>query len=81
MCEILEEAFLEFYRRLGGKDEDAAIVKIVVRMRLQGYSELLHGDYTMEQAMRYAELLAFYGDSGFAGMMKQYNDMLEGSVV
>ena len=27
LCEILEEAFLEFYRRLGGKDEDAAIVE------------------------------------------------------
>ena len=50
-------------------------------MRLQGYSELLHGDYTMEQVMRYAELLAFYGDSGFAGMMKQYNGLLEGSVI
>ena len=35
----------------------------------------------MEQAVKYAELLAFYGDSGFAGMMKQYNAMLEGSVV
>lgn len=81
LCEILEEAFLEFYKRFGGKEEDAGIIKIVVRMRLQGYSELLHGDYTMEQAIKYAELLAAYGDSGFEGMMKQYNGMLMSSVV
>ena len=80
LCEILEKAFREFYKRFGGKEEDVEIVKIIVRMRLQGYSELLHGDYTMEQAMKCAELLAFYGDSGFVGMMKQYNGMLEGSV-
>lgn len=80
LCEIMEHAFMEFYRRFGGSEEDSGIVKIVVRMRLQGYFELLHGDYTMDQALRYAELLAFYGDSGFAGMMKQYKEMLESSV-
>lgn len=80
LCEIMEHAFMEFYRRFGGNEEDNGIVKIVVRMRLQGYFELLHGDYTMDQALRYAELLAFYGDSGFAGMMKQYKGMLESSV-
>ena len=81
LCGILEEAFRVFYKRYGGKEEDAEIVKIIVRMRLQGYFELLHGDYTMKQAMRYAELLAFYGDSGFAGMMKQYDHMLESPVI
>ena len=80
LCVILENAFLEFYRRYGGREKDSDIVKIVVRMRLQGYYELLHGDYTMEQAIKYTELLAFYGDSGFVGMMKQYNDMFRGSV-
>ena len=80
LCDILVNAFMVFYKRYGGQDKDGKIVKIVVRMRLQGYLELLHGDYTMEQAIRYAELLAFYGDNGFAGMMKQYNGMLEGSV-
>lgn len=80
VCEILEDAFLEFFRRFGGKASDEGVVKIVVRMRLQGYLELLHGDYTVEQAMRYTELLSFYGDSGFAGMMKKYNGMLENSV-
>ncbi len=77
LCEILEAAFMEFYKRYGGQSEDRGIVKIVVRMRLQGYYELLYGDYTMEQAMRYAQLLAFYGDSGFAGMMKQYNSLIK----
>lgn len=77
----LRKPFLNFISVLVEKKDDAGIVKIIVRMRLQGYSELLHGDYTMEQAMRYAELLAFYGDSGFAGMMKQYNGLLEGSVI
>lgn len=80
LFEIMEHAFMEFYRRFGGSEEDNGIVKIVVRMRMQGYFELLHGDYTMDQALRYAELLAFYGDSGFAGMMKQYKEMLESSV-
>lgn len=80
LCEILENAFMVFYKRFGGREEDSSIVKIVVRMRLQGYYELLHGDYTMEQAIKYTELLAFYGDSGFAGMMKKYNEMHGSSV-
>lgn len=80
LCEILENAFMVFYKRFGGQDRDSNIVKIVVRMRLQGYYELLYGDYSMEQAIKYAELLAFYGDSGFAGMMKKYNEMIESSV-
>lgn len=80
LCMIMERAFLVFYERMGGNKKDEGIVRIIVRMKLQGYSEMLHGDYTMEQAIRYAELLASYGDSGFAGMMKQYN-MLKGSSV
>ena len=80
LCEVLENAFMVFYERYGGLDKDRNIVKIVVRMRLQGYYELLYGDYTLEQAIRYTELLAFYGDSGFTGMMKKYNKMYISSV-
>ena len=80
LCEILESAFMVFYKRYGGLDKDCNIVKIVVRMRLQGYYELLYGDYTLEQAINYTELLAIYGDSGFAGMMKKYNKISGSSV-
>ena len=74
VCQILEDAFMECYTRFGGKESDRSIVKIVVQMRMQGFLELLHGDFSMEQAVKYAELLAYYGDSGFAGMMKQYHN-------
>ena len=77
---ILESSFLESYRRHGGSQEDADIIKVIVRMRIHGYLELLHGDYTPEQALRYTGLLAIYSDCGFAAMMKQYNSMLKNPV-
>ena len=74
LFEILEQSYAVFYKRFGGCQRDYDIVKIIVRMRMCGLSELIHGDYTMEEMMRYIKLLAFYGDSGFEGMMKQYNE-------
>lgn len=80
LCEILEEAFMHFYRRYGGNEAEESIVKIIVKMRLKAYSELVHGDYTMEQVLKYSKLLAYYGDCGFEGMMKKYVDDCKSSV-
>ena len=48
ICELLEEAFMAFYHDMGGTKKDESLVKIVVRMRICGYFELMNGDYTME---------------------------------
>lgn len=49
-------------------------------MRIQGYIEMLEGDYDMDKMMVFSTLMETYGDCGFAGMMKNFNSIIEGSV-
>lgn len=80
ICDILLESFLLCFRQYGGQDVDTELIRIIVKMRICGYLEIIHGDLDLKQAIKYAELLAEYGDSGFAGMLKQYHKMAEGMV-
>lgn len=72
--------FFACYDKCGGTEEYRDIMKLIVRMRVQGYIEMLKGDYDMDQMMKFSALMEAYGDSGFAGMMKQFKDITEGSV-
>ena len=53
-------------------------MKLIVRMRVQGYIEMLKCDYDMEKMMRFSALMEAYGDSGFQGMMKQVKSVTGG---
>ena len=53
-------------------------MKLIVRMRVQGYIEMLKGDYDMDKMMKFSALMEAYGDSGFQGMMKQVKSVTRG---
>lgn len=73
LCALLEKGYLRFYENYGGRKEDADIAKIIAKMRIQGHIELIDGGYDLDTALKYSRMLATYGDSGFLGLMEQYN--------
>ncbi len=72
------QGFFAFYDKFGGTEEYRDIMKLIVRMRVQGYIEMLKGDYDMDKMMKFSALMEIYGDYGFAGMMKQFKSVTEG---
>lgn len=73
------QGFYAFYDKNGGTQEYRDIMKLIVRMRIQGYIEMLKGDYDMDKMMKFSALMEAYGDSGFQGMMKQFKSITEGT--
>ncbi|MBP3413882.1 MAG: TetR/AcrR family transcriptional regulator [Clostridia bacterium] len=76
----IARGFFAFYDKYGGTDEYRDIMKLIVKMRVQGYIEMLKGDYDMDKMMKFSALMEVYGDHGFLGMMKQFNSITKGSV-
>lgn len=74
------KGFYAFYDKFGGNEEYRDIMTLIVRMRVQGYIEMLNGDYDMDKMMKYSAMMEIYGDSGFAGMMRQFDSITKGSV-
>ena len=75
----IAQGFFAFYDKYGGTAEYRDIMKLIVRMRVQGYIEMLKGDYDMDKMMKFSALMEAYGDSGFQGMMKQFKSITEGA--
>ncbi len=79
-CAEAAKGFYMYYDKCGGSAEYRDIMGLIVKMRIQGYIEMLNGDYDMDKMMKFSELMELYGDCGFAGMMKQFKSITEGSV-
>ncbi len=71
--------FFAFYNSFGGTPEYRDIMKLIVRMRVHGYIEMLKGDYDMDKMMKFSALMEIYGDSGFEGMMKKFKNITGGT--
>lgn len=72
------QGFIAFYNKFGGTEEYIGIMNLIVHMRVQGYIEMLKGDYDMDRMMKFSALMEVYGNSGFAGMMKQFKSITGG---
>ena len=77
-CNEIAKGFYMFYDKSGGNPEYRDIMGILVKMRIQGYIEMLKGDYDMDTMMKFSALMECYGDSGFAGMMRELKSITEG---
>ena len=60
----MRAAFHSFFSKFLGTDPDAELIRILVSMRLQGYMELIKGDYTVEQRIRLAKEIGIHADAG-----------------
>ena len=46
---MMQESFRRYYRKYLGAEPDPELIRILASMRLHGYLELVHGDYTMKR--------------------------------
>jgi len=72
----MEGVFSEFFQEFGNMGEEKELIRILVRMRIKGFMELLHGEYSTEEMLRLTEMIGCYADSGFQSLIKKYNKYL-----
>ncbi|MBU5681497.1 hypothetical protein [Blautia sp. MSJ-9] len=52
-------------------------IRILVTMRLQGYMELIKGDYTVEESVRLAREIGIHADAGTTALIKYLKEQKE----
>ena len=67
----MQAAFTSYFSKFMGNVPDAELIRILVAMRLQGYMELIKGDYTVEERVRLAKEIGIHADAG-ANALIQY---------
>ena len=60
----MRAAFTSYFSKFMGNSPDAELIRILVSMRLQGYMELIKGDYTVEERIRLAREIGIHADAG-----------------
>ena len=61
MEQLLQESFFKSY----GKEADRDLIHILVEMKLQGYAELLNGDYSQEKFLKLSKMLRTCSERGY----------------
>ena len=69
----MQEAFTSFFTKFMGRKPDAELIRILVSMRLQGYMELIKGDYTVDERVRMAREIGIHADAGTEALIKYLN--------
>lgn len=67
----LEQSFTMFFQKYGKMGEDKNLIRIIVKMRMEGCMELINGGYSMEEMLRLSELIGCYADGGFFSLIKE----------
>lgn len=73
----MQAAFTSYFTKFMGSTPDAELVRILVTMRLQGYMELIKGDYTVEERVRLAREIGIHADAGTAALIKYLKEQKE----
>lgn len=73
----MQAAFTSYFTKFMGSTPDAELIRILVTMRLQGYMELIKGDYTVEERVRLAREIGIHADAGTAALIKYLKEQKE----
>ena len=69
----MQAAFTGFFSKYMDASPDKKLIEILVSMRLQGYLELIKGDYTVEERVQLAREIGVHADAGTAALIKYLN--------
>lgn len=69
----LGEAFLQFFRKYGVEEADRDLVRILIEMKVRGYTQMIMGGYSLERTLELAEQIGWYTDGGFEALMRKLN--------
>ena len=73
----MQAAFTSYFTKFMGSTLDPELIRILVTMRLQGYMELIKGDYTVEERVRLAREIGIHADAGTTALIKYLNEQKE----
>lgn len=73
----MQAAFTSYFTKFMGSNPDSELIRILVTMRLQGYMELIKGDYTVEERVRLAREIGIHADAGTTALIKYLNEQKE----
>lgn len=73
----MQAAFTGFFSKYMDACPDKKLIEILVSMRLQGYLELIKGDYTVEERVQLAREIGIHADAGTAALIKYLNEQKE----
>lgn len=76
MINGLEDNFYKFFCQYGAARADRELIRILVKMKMQGYVELIMGGYTLEKTLELAEQIGWYAEGGFQSLMKELNNRM-----
>lgn len=60
----MQTAFTSYFTKFMGSRPDEELIRILVSMRLQGFMEIIKGDYTVEERIRLAREIGIHADAG-----------------
>ena len=72
----LEITYEKFFIKYGQSKPDKALIHILVKMKMQGYLELIKGGYSLETTLQLAERVGWYAEGGFESLMKKLNQRM-----
>ena len=70
----LEKIFYSFFEKYAPGKASSELVKLIVGMRIQGYMEVVHSNYTLEKAIKLIKYMSCYADAGFLGLTQKLNE-------
>lgn len=68
----MEETFSIFFQKYGNMGGEKDLIRILVKMRIQGYLELIMEEYPLEEVLRLTNMIGCYADGGFRNLMERY---------
>lgn len=75
MVQGLEGIYARFFQKFG-EVPDRALIHALVKMKTQGYMELITGGYSLERILKLAEMLGWYTEAGFEGLTEKLNQRM-----
>lgn len=69
----MQDAFTSYFSKFMGKRPNEELIRILVSMRLQGYMELVKGDYTVEERINLAREIGIHADAGTTALIQYLN--------
>ena len=66
----MQTAFTSYFTKFMGSRPDEELIRILVSMRLQGFMEIIKGDYTVEERIRLAREIGIHADAGTMALIE-----------
>ena len=73
----MQAAFTSYFSKFMGRKPNPELIRILVSMRLQGYMELIKGDYTVEERLQLTKEIGMHADAGTMALIKYLKEQKE----